>query len=56
MSTAPLKQRDVHRSTRETHVTPEDDAKNGTLSQAMSLILAARDRVLTLAEQRVSFP
>lgn len=38
----------------ETNVSREDDKKNETIATAMSLLLAARERVLTLSEQRVS--
>lgn len=34
-------------------VTPEEDEKKERIAQGMKLLLAARDRVLTLAEQRV---
>lgn len=33
--------------------TPEEDARNENIVQAMKLLLAARERVLTLSEQRV---
>jgi hypothetical protein len=36
------------------YVTPEEDARNETIAKAMKLLLAARERVLTLSEQRVS--
>lgn len=35
------------------HSIAEDDDENETLSQGMSLLLTARDRILTLSEQRV---
>jgi hypothetical protein len=34
-------------------VSPEEDEKTQLLSQGLSLLLAARGRVLTLSEQRV---
>uniref|UniRef100_A0A0W0FP41 Uncharacterized protein n=1 Tax=Moniliophthora roreri TaxID=221103 RepID=A0A0W0FP41_MONRR len=37
-------------------VTPEEDAENERIALAMQLLLAARDRVLTLSEQRVVLP
>ncbi|KAH9915307.1 uncharacterized protein B0H18DRAFT_886034 [Fomitopsis serialis] len=40
----------------ESQVTPEQDAERQRLSDAMTLLLAARDRVLTLSEQRVLLP
>jgi hypothetical protein len=36
-----------------TKVSAEDDKTNESIAQAMSLLLAARERVLTLSEQRV---
>lgn len=33
-------------------VTPEEDEKRERITQGMKLLLAARDRVLTLTEQR----
>ena len=38
----------------ERKVRPEEDAENESIAQAMALLLAARERVLTLSEQRVS--
>lgn len=38
-----------------TKINAEDDRKNGNITKAMSLLLAARERVLTLSEQRVSY-
>ena len=38
----------------EVKVTPEEDEKKERLAQGMKLLLAARDRVLTLTEQRAS--
>jgi hypothetical protein len=35
-------------------VSPEEDGKTQLLSQGLTLLLAARERVLTLSEQRVS--
>jgi hypothetical protein len=35
-------------------VSPEEDARNESIARAMKLLLAARDRVLTLSEQGVS--
>lgn len=35
------------------HSIAEDDDENDTLSQGMSLLLTARERILTLSEQRV---
>ncbi|KAF7969425.1 hypothetical protein HWV62_27371 [Athelia sp. TMB] len=43
----PAEERKVH---------PEEDAENESIAQAMALLLAARERVLTLSEQRVSTP
>jgi hypothetical protein len=40
----------------ETKISPEDDKKNENISKAMSLLLAARERVLTLSEQRFLSP
>ncbi|KDQ50785.1 hypothetical protein JAAARDRAFT_141358 [Jaapia argillacea MUCL 33604] len=40
----------------EAQVTPEEDEKNETVSHAMSLLLVARERVLTLSEQRFLNP
>lgn len=41
----------------EVKVTPEEDEKKERIAQGMKLLLAARDRVLTLTEQRVrAFP
>ncbi|THH17684.1 hypothetical protein EW146_g3180 [Bondarzewia mesenterica] len=40
----------------QTVVTPEEDARTQVLSQAMTLLLAARDRVLSLSEQRLLSP
>lgn len=37
-------------------VTPEQDAENESIAYAMKLLLAARERVLTISEQRVSYP
>ena len=37
-------------------MTPEQDQERQRLSDAMTLLLAARDRVLTLSEQRVLLP
>lgn len=37
----------------EVKVTPEEDEKKERIAQGMKLLLAARDRVLTLMEQRV---
>lgn len=43
--------------TAEAKVTPEEDEKKERIAQGMKLLLAARDRVLTLTEQRVrAFP
>jgi hypothetical protein len=36
----------------EVKVTPEEDEKKERITQGMKLLLAARDRVLTLTEQR----
>ena len=36
-------------------VSPEEDEKTQLLSEALKLLLAARERVLTLSEQRVGF-
>jgi hypothetical protein len=36
-------------------VSPEEDEKTQLLSEGLKLLLAARERVLTLSEQRVSF-
>lgn len=41
-------------ATYEPPVTTEDDERTRVLSKGMTLLLAARDRVLTLSEQRVS--
>lgn len=38
----------------EAEVTPTDDVAGARVAQALQLALAARERVLTLAEQRVS--
>jgi hypothetical protein len=38
----------------ETKITREVDRENERIAQAMKLVLAARDRALTLTEQRVS--
>ncbi|KAF5354463.1 hypothetical protein D9758_012410 [Tetrapyrgos nigripes] len=40
----------------EQYVTPEEDARNETIAKAMKLLLAARERVLTLSEQRFIIP
>ncbi|TFY58381.1 hypothetical protein EVJ58_g6456 [Rhodofomes roseus] len=40
----------------EAQVTPEQDEERQRLSDAMTLLLAARDRVLTLSEQRILLP
>lgn len=40
----------------EVKVTPEEDEKKEHISQGMKLLLAARDRVLTLTERRVHTP
>ncbi|KIM89745.1 hypothetical protein PILCRDRAFT_812546 [Piloderma croceum F 1598] len=40
----------------ETKVSAEDDKTNESIAQAMSLLLAARERVLTLSEQRLLSP
>lgn len=37
----------------EPSVTPEEDERNERTAQGMKLLLAARDRALTLTEQRV---
>lgn len=37
-------------------IPPEEDEKTQLLSQGLNLLLAARGRVLTLSEQRVSLP
>ncbi|KAF9234470.1 hypothetical protein BU15DRAFT_52581 [Melanogaster broomeanus] len=39
-----------------TRVTPEEDEKNQRIAQGMKLLLAARDRALTLSEQRILAP
>lgn len=41
--------------TQNVRVSAEDDNKNEHVAKAMSLLLAARERVLTLSEQRVSY-
>ncbi|KAF7976560.1 hypothetical protein HWV62_6223 [Athelia sp. TMB] len=43
----PAEERKVH---------PEEDAENESIAQAMALLLAARERVLTLSEQRILKP
>ncbi|KAG0698543.1 hypothetical protein DFH29DRAFT_940659 [Suillus ampliporus] len=40
----------------ETKITPEEDQENERIAQAMRLLLAARDRTLTLTEQRTLTP
>ncbi|KAF8836159.1 hypothetical protein BDN67DRAFT_974559 [Paxillus ammoniavirescens] len=40
----------------EAQVSPEEDEKNERIAQAMKLLLAARERVLTLTEQRILTP
>jgi hypothetical protein len=40
----------------EVKVTPEEDEKKERITQGMKLLLAARDRVLTLTEQRILSP
>ncbi|KAL4061736.1 hypothetical protein J3A83DRAFT_4347076 [Scleroderma citrinum] len=42
--------------TAETHISPEDDERNERTTQGMKLLLAARDRTLTLTEQRILSP
>ncbi|EGO28769.1 hypothetical protein SERLADRAFT_380864 [Serpula lacrymans var. lacrymans S7.9] len=37
-------------------ITPEEDDKNERIARSMKLLLAARDRVLTLSEQRILTP
>ncbi|KAG1750498.1 uncharacterized protein EDB91DRAFT_1235032 [Suillus paluster] len=40
----------------ETKITPQEDQENERIAQAMKLLLAARDRTLTLTEQRTLTP
>ncbi len=41
-------------SNKNAFVSPEEDEKTQRLSEGLTLLLAARERVLTLSEQRVS--
>ncbi|KIJ64240.1 hypothetical protein HYDPIDRAFT_112200 [Hydnomerulius pinastri MD-312] len=40
----------------EARITPEEDEKNERIAQGIKLLLASRDRVLTLTEQRILTP
>lgn len=40
----------------EPHISPEEDERNERVAQAMKLLLATRDRTLTLTEQRILIP
>ncbi|KAI6118290.1 hypothetical protein F5141DRAFT_1000219 [Pisolithus sp. B1] len=43
-------------ATTEPHISPEEDERNERIAHGMKLLLAARDRTLTLTEQRILTP